>query len=325
MFDPPTIAAIVTTFLLAGAVKGVIGLGLPTVSLGLLAAVLDLPTAMALLLAPSLATNVWQALAGGHARAILARIWPFLSAAAVAVPIGAEALTAVDPSLLSALLGLLLAIYALVNIAGVRIALSARQAAWAGPPIGAVNGILTGMTGSFVVPGVMFLQAIGLPRDMLVQAMGMLFAVSTAALALALQNNDLLSVSLGAWSAAALGPAVIGMLLGQRLRRRLSERRFRQIFFGALLVLGIGITARSLQDAGRMDAAGCRTPSLRGVSGRYATVAPPQLDPAPAVQPKQWRSTTMDRDSSASRSKSAMCRGTPGSTGMSSIWLKSQS
>ena len=325
MFDPPTIAAIVTTFLLAGAVKGVIGLGLPTVSLGLLAAVLDLPTAMALLLAPSLATNVWQSLAGGHARAILARIWPFLSAAAVAVPIGAEALTAVDPSLLSALLGLLLAIYALVNIAGVRIALSARQAAWAGPPIGAVNGILTGMTGSFVVPGVMFLQAIGLPRDMLVQAMGMLFAVSTAALALALQNNDLLSVSLGAWSAAALGPAAIGMLLGQRLRRRLSERRFRQVFFVALLVLGTAITARSLQDAGGRTPPGAEAPSLRGVSGRYATVAPPQLDPAPAVQPKQWRSTTMDRDSSASRSKSAMCRGTPGSTGMSSIWLKSQS
>ena len=310
MFDPPTIAAIVATFLLAGTVKGVIGLGLPTVSLGLMAAVLDLPTAMALLLVPSLGTNVWQALAGGHARAVLARIWPFLGAAAVTVPIGAEALTAVDPSLLSALLGLLLVIYALVNIAGVRIALSARQATWAGPPIGAVNGILTGMTGSFVVPGVMFLQAIGLPRDMLVQAMGMLFAVSTAALALALRDNGLLSASLGAWSAAALGPAAIGMLLGQRLRRRLSERRFRQVFFVALLVLGTAIAAKS-------------TPFYGADS--WATVAPPQLDPAPAVQPKQCRSTTIDRDSSASRLKSAMWRGTPGSTGMSSIWLKSQS
>ncbi len=322
MFDPLTIATIIATFLLAGAVKGVIGLGLPTVSLGLLAAVLDLPTAMALLLVPSFATNVWQALAGGNGRTVLARIWPFLGAAAITVPLGAAALTAVDPALLSALLGLLLVIYALVNIAGVRIALSARQARWAGPPIGAVNGILTGMTGSFVVPGVMFLQAIGLPRDMLVQAMGMLFAVSTAALALALQDNDLLSASLGAWSAAALGPAALGMLLGQRLRRRLSERRFRQVFFIALLVLGMAITARSLLG---WTPPGAETPSPRGVSRHYATVAPPQLDPAPAVQPKQCRSTTIDRDSSASRSKSAMCRGTPGSTGMSSIWLKSQS
>ena len=185
---------------------------------------------------------------GGNGRTVLARIWPFLGAAAVTVQLGAPALTVVDPALLSALLGLLLVIYAMVNIAGARIALSPRQARWAGPPIGAVNGILTGMTGSFVVPGVMFLQAIGLPRDMLVQAMGMLFAVSTAALALALQDNDLLSVSLGAWSATALGPAAIGMALGQRLRRRLSERRFRQIFFIALLVLGTSITAKSLQE-----------------------------------------------------------------------------
>ena len=280
MFDPPTIAVIVTTFLLAGAVKGVIGLGLPTVSLGLLAAVLDLPTAMALLLVPSFATNVWQGLAGGNGRAVLARIWPFLGAAAITVRLGAAALTALDPALLSGLLGLLLVMYALVNIAGVRIALSARQAMWAGPPIGAVNGILTGMTGSFVVPGVMFLQAIGLPRDMLVQAMGMLFAVSTAALALALQDNDLLSASLGAWSATALGPAAIGMVLGQRLRRRLSERRFRQIFFIALLVLGMGIMARSLQDAGRMDATSC---VLRDRGARAARPGPGGAAEAVAV------------------------------------------
>ena len=58
MADPALLALIAATFLLAGAVKGVIGLGLPTVSLGILTAALDLPTAMALLLVPSLATNV---------------------------------------------------------------------------------------------------------------------------------------------------------------------------------------------------------------------------------------------------------------------------
>jgi len=63
-----------------------------------------------------------------------------------------------------------------------------------------VNGILTGMTGSFVIPGVMFLQAIGLPRDTLIQAMGMLFTASTLALAIALQGNRLLTVELGSLS-----------------------------------------------------------------------------------------------------------------------------
>ena len=40
MIETFTLAGIAATFLLAGSVKGVIGLGLPTVSLGLLAATL---------------------------------------------------------------------------------------------------------------------------------------------------------------------------------------------------------------------------------------------------------------------------------------------
>ena len=238
MFDPVTIAAITATFLIAGAVKGVIGLGLPTVSLGLLTAALDLPTAMALLIVPSLTTNLWQAAVGSNVRAILRRIWPFLLMATATVWIGATALTRLDFSLLSGLLGALLVAYAGLNLTGVRLSISAQQEVWVGPMFGIANGVLTGMTGSFVVPGVMFLQAIGLPRDMLVQAMGMLFTASTIALALALQGNNLLTTQLNIVSVAALLPAILGMIVGQRIRKRLSEARFRQVFFIVILVLG---------------------------------------------------------------------------------------
>lgn len=238
MFDPVTIAAITATFLIAGAVKGVIGLGLPTVSLGLLTAALDLPAAMALLIVPSLATNLWQAAVGSNVRAILRRIWPFLLMATATVWIGATALTRLDLSLLSGLLGALLVAYAGLNLTGVRLSISAQQEVWVGPMFGIANGVLTGMTGSFVVPGVMFLQAIGLPRDMLVQAMGMLFTASTIALALALQGNNLLTTQLNIVSVAALLPAILGMIVGQRIRKRLSEARFRQVFFIVILVLG---------------------------------------------------------------------------------------
>lgn len=83
MAEPFTIAVIALTFLIAGTVKGVIGLGLPTVSLALLVVALDLPTAMALLLVPSFVTNLWQATVGGNGFAILRRIWFFLVMATV--------------------------------------------------------------------------------------------------------------------------------------------------------------------------------------------------------------------------------------------------
>ena len=247
MSDAALLIAVAMTFLLAGLVKGVIGLGLPTVSLALLTAVLGLPQAMALLLVPSFATNLWQALAGGNGRAVAARIWPFLVMATLTVGIGALALTRVDLDLLSGLLGLLLAAYALINLGGLPIAVPATHERWVGTMVGATNGVLTGMTGSFVVPGVMFLQAIGLPRDMLVQAMGMLFTLSTIALAVALGGSGLLSAELGVLSVVALVPAIAGMILGQKLRGRLSEPVFRRCFFLALLAMGLYIVAGAVR------------------------------------------------------------------------------
>ena len=246
MNEAATILAIIGTFLIAGTVKGVIGLGLPTVSLALLAVAIDLPSAMALLLAPSFVTNLWQAMAGGNGNVIMARLWPFLLAATVTVWMGATALTRVDLNLLSALLGVLLVTYATVNLCGLQFTIKARHEVWVGPLVGAANGVLTGMTGSFVVPGVMFLQAIGLSRDQLIQAMGMLFTASTLALGMALRQNNLLTVELGTLSLVALLPALAGMMFGQRIRKMLSERIFRKVFFVALLVLGSYIVANAV-------------------------------------------------------------------------------
>ncbi|MCP4335538.1 MAG: sulfite exporter TauE/SafE family protein [Gammaproteobacteria bacterium] len=241
-----TILLVMATFLLAGTVKGVIGLGLPTVSLAILTVAIDLPSAMALLLVPSFATNLWQAVVGGNGRALLLRLWPFLLAATLTVWIGAIALTSVDLSLLSALLGVLLITYAGISLAGLRLAIPARHEPWTGPLAGLVNGLLTGMTGSFVVPGVMFLNALSLSRDQLIQAMGMLFTLSTLTLALALRNHDLLTGQQISYSAMALLPAIVGMVLGQRIRRAISEPVFRCVFFLSLLLLGAYIFARAL-------------------------------------------------------------------------------
>jgi len=235
------------TLLLAGTVKGVIGLGLPTVSLGLLTAAFDLTTAMVLMVVPSFVTNLWQAMVGGNGILLIKRIWPFLLMATITIWLGARTLIAVDLDKLSALLGLLLVAYAVISLGGVKMSINSAMERWTGPLFGIVNGLLTGMTGSFVVPGVMYLQAIGLSRDQLVQAMGMLFTLSTAALAVALQGHDIITGELGAVSTAAVIPAVIGMIIGQRVRQRLSEARFRKVFFSAILLLGLYIICVALR------------------------------------------------------------------------------
>ncbi len=245
MTDPFTLSAIVVTFLLAGAVKGVVGMGLPTVSLALLTALLDLPTAMALMLVPSFVTNVWQAVVGGNGLALLKRLPVFFVLAFGAVWIGGQALVTVDLALLSALLGILLVLYGASGLSNYRISIQTNHEGWAGPVIGFINGVFTGMTGSFAFPGVLYLQALGLKRDQLIQAMGILFTLSTLGVAISLQSNALLSVELGALSAAGLIPALVGMVFGQRIRQHMSEDVFRRVFLIALVILGtyIGLSA----------------------------------------------------------------------------------
>lgn len=249
MLDGPTLIAITVTFVIGGAVKGVIGMGLPAVAVGLLTVVIGLTEAMALLLIPSFVTNLWQALDGKQTRAVFFRIWPFLLMATLTVWPGTFALTRVNVALLSALLGILLVTYAAFSLAGRQLALSGQQEKWVGPMVGAVNGILSGMTGAFNFPSVLYLQALGLPRDGFIQAMGMLFTLSTVALGLSLGSNDLLTWELGALSLAALIPSFVGLYIGRQVRKTLSEQVFRRVFFVALSLLGTYIIAAAILDA----------------------------------------------------------------------------
>src|SRR5690606_850093 len=69
---------VAAVFVIAGLTKGVIGLGLPTISMGLLALVMPPVQAAALLALPSLVTNVWQMVAGPSFAIVVRRLWPMM-------------------------------------------------------------------------------------------------------------------------------------------------------------------------------------------------------------------------------------------------------
>ena len=245
-FGTSELAVITAVFFIAGAVKGIVGLGLPTVAIGLLTALIGLSEGIVLMVIPSLITNLWQALAGSALSMILRRMWGLLLAVCVGAWVGVELFGRSDAALWTLLLGILLCAYATFGLTAPKLPAPGRHEGWLSPVLGGVNGVLTGLTGSFFMPGVPYFQALGFPRDVMVQAMGVLFLVSTIALAVALGGHGRLDVEIGAVSALATLPALIGMVLGTRIRRQLSEQRFRQALLAALLLLGIYIAVRAL-------------------------------------------------------------------------------
>ncbi|MBS0549352.1 MAG: sulfite exporter TauE/SafE family protein [Proteobacteria bacterium] len=234
------------TFLLAGLVKGVIGMGLPTVAMGVLAVVLPPAEAAALLVVPSLVTNVWQLLAGPSFGALARRLWPMMVAILVGTIAGAGVLASDRAGLAGIGLGLALVVYAALGLAGFRMVVAQRHEAWLGPVVGLTTGLVTGATGVLVIPAVPYLQALELERDDLIQALGLSFTVSTVALALGLLRVDAWHTGSIWLSLLALVPALIGMQAGQMLRQRIAAAAFRRVFFVGLLLLGIYLVVERL-------------------------------------------------------------------------------
>ncbi len=237
-------AAVAAVFVLAGAVKGVTGMGLPTVAMGLLGALMSPLAAATLLIVPSFVTNVWQLLAGPDFRVLARRLWPMMAAILVATILGGSVLAAGDTRATTAALGAALVLYAGHALVARPLAVPARLEPWLSPAVGAATGLVTGGTGVFVIPAVPYLQALGLGKDDLVQALGLSFTVSTLALAVGLGGRGAVGTGSLWASALAVLPALAGMALGQAVRARISPARFRRWFLVCLLLLGAEMLSR---------------------------------------------------------------------------------
>jgi uncharacterized membrane protein YfcA len=241
-----TISIIASTFLLAGMVKGVIGMGLPTVAMGLLALFMPPVQAAALLVVPSLVTNVWQLVAGPSFIALLKRFSTMMAAVCLGTFAGIGLLIGSAGAIATATLGAVLAVYGVIGLRSTRFVIPKRSERWLSPAVGLFTGVLTGATGVFVIPAVPYFNSLGLEKEDLIQTLGLSFTVSTLALAVGLMSSGHFKMTVATSSLLALLPALGGMFLGQRVRNRLKPDVFRRWFFIGLLILGTYMVLRAI-------------------------------------------------------------------------------
>ncbi len=239
MNDTAIIALWITlAFTAAGFVKGVVGMGLPTVAIGMLSLVMAPVSAAAILVIPSLFTNLWQLFAGPKFALLARRFASMMIAVCVGTFMGIGVLTGPSSAPASAALGAVLVVYGGFGLFGRPFSVSAKVEPWLSPVIGLVTGLIAGATGIFVVPMVPYLGALGLAKEDLIQALGLSFTASTIALATALAFKGQYHLPVIWNSLLAVLPALAGMYIGQRVREKLRPDVFRRWFFIGLVVLG---------------------------------------------------------------------------------------
>jgi uncharacterized protein len=234
---------IAAVFLLAGFVKGVIGLGLPTVSMGLLAVTMAPAHALAIVIVPGVLTNIWQTFAGPYFFGIVKRLWPLLLGLAVGIWLNADMMTGPYARYGTILIGLLLVIYAIVSLRKFAITVRPRDEKWVGGAIGLATGVISAATGVQVIPSMPFMQALGMKKDELIQALGVFFTIATLAQAFNLSAAGVLDESTALPGVIALAASFTGMAIGQVVRTRLEPESFRRWFLIAMILLGIYLAA----------------------------------------------------------------------------------
>ena len=233
-----TLVLIASAFLLAGFVKGVIGLGLPTVSMGLLALTMAPGQAIAIVIIPAIVTNIWQTFIGPYLRDIMRRLWPLMVGTVIGIWLNGGLLTGPYAAYGTVILGVLLVIYAIVGLSKFNFKVARRDEKWIGGIVGVATGVISAATGVQVIPSMPFMQAIGMEKDELVQALGVFFTVATVALAFNITAAGLLTAATALPGAVAMVASFAGMFIGQAVRTRMQPDLFRRWFLIAMICLG---------------------------------------------------------------------------------------
>ncbi len=244
--DATLLAIVAAVFAFAGFIKGVIGLGLPTIATGMLGIVMIPVQAASIVVLPALLTNIWQMWSGPGLLMLLRRLWPMLVCVIAGTIATAGIVTRGNTRISVAMLGVALMAYALYALIVPRFHIGPdRERIW-GILAGLATGVISGATGVFVVPTVPYLQAIDFDKDELVQAIGITAFTSAFALAIGLGLHGSLSGGVAAPAAVAVVASFVGMGIGQALRDRLSLDLFRRAVLIGLFGLGVAMVARLL-------------------------------------------------------------------------------
>jgi hypothetical protein len=231
---------------LGGFAKGALGLGLPLIAVPILALSMPIPKALAILTVPIFVTNIWQSLQGGNLGPVWRRFWPTGLALMAGIGVGTQVLVRLQPSTLYFLMGGVVLLQPMVKLLKPTYVLDPRHERWAGPVVAAFSGLLGGITGFYAAPLLVYLTMLRLQKDIFTATIALLFLLGGTAMAIFLAQASVLTGQVLVYSALALVPTVIGILVGIRIRSRISQAQFEKGITVVMVLMGASLIGKGL-------------------------------------------------------------------------------
>ena len=224
-------------YVLCGVIKGSIGFGMPTVSISLLFFVIDIKNIIALILIPTLLVNIYQLSKGGNFIKIINETKFFLIFSTIFIYPGAYLLKILDSFYIIFFIALILIINSSLYLLKINIRLPAHDKSITQIIVGSLNGVVIGMTSIYTMPLVFLLQSLKYNKNITIQFLGIAFFLYPIGQLISFTNFDLLSKEIIINSFIILIPIFFGLLIGQKIRQKISEVLFQKFFYIMLLFM----------------------------------------------------------------------------------------
>lgn len=240
--------AAIAVLLAGGLVKGAIGFALPLIGISGLGSFLPAQTAVAILIAPMVVSNLWQTLRTGFGPAV-ETTWRFRRLLLVLGPtivLSAQLLAGLSDAALYMMLGVAVSAFALSQLAGWRAEFLARWPVASEVGAALVGGFFGGLAGIWGPPVTLYLLATRVPKAETMRALGVVFGLGSLALIAGQIVSGVFNAQTAPLSLLACVPVLTGMALGFVLHDRIDARLFRKATLVALVLTGLNLLRAGL-------------------------------------------------------------------------------
>ena len=233
---------------LGGFIKGALGVGTPLLTVPMMALVLPPQMAIAIMAIPVVVANLWQFAQSGRPREAVRRFWPAFVAILAGTWIGVNILVSIDDRALLIVVGVSVFVFAIMQGSRFRIQLPDSMVRPAGLLFGGASGLIGGISSFFGPMLITYLISIrGLDKDQFVGSISFLYVSAVVPWTAMLYFYGVLDGPVLLYSTFATIPVTLGLLLGQRIRRYISDERFRYLIIGILVVSAASMLWRAYQ------------------------------------------------------------------------------
>lgn len=236
--DSVILIQVVLIFLAGGMVKGLIGVGLPTVTLTLLSFVFDIKDSISIILIPIILTNLYQMFDGNYLKEIIGEVKFFLIGSFLFIFPGFYFLTILKSDTILAILALLLIINSFMSLMKYEIKLKNYKSKAIQLGIGSLTGITTGVTSIYTMPFIFLIQSLNYSKNKVIQLMGLSFFIFACMQLILFSSHGMLDFDKLSISLLACLPILAGVYFGTALRKKISETLFKTLFNIMLVVMG---------------------------------------------------------------------------------------